>query len=334
MVKLKTDINLPEFPFELSYRQRSMMIGSCFTENIGKYLQESLFPIEINPFGILYNPYSIANSLDILLKRKIFKEEDLFYANGLWNSFYHHSRFSNPDSEQCLENINSKIGEAAGFVKESNLLFLTFGTAWVFEDIESNEVVSNCHKLPAAKFKRYRLSPGQIRDRWIGLIERLWDSNPGLNLVFTVSPIRHLKDGEHENQLSKASLLLGIDEIIAHFGKKQVFYFPSYEIVLDELRDYRFYAADMVHLTDVAIEIIREKFSSAFVGKEGMKIAGEIAKIRSALNHRPVHPDGESYQQFIANQMERIDQMKIDYPFLDLEKILNQFYHKKSTFNF
>ena len=334
MISLKTEINLPGFPVDLSYHQKAMMMGSCFTESIGTYLQELLFPVEINPFGILYNPFSIANSLDLLMEGKTFKEDDLFYANGLWNSFYHHSRFSNPDLQQCLTNINQKIEEAARCLKESNLLFLTFGTAWVYESLRTNEIVSNCHKLPTSEFRRYRLSPEQIKDRWIGLISKLLSINPALNIVFTVSPIRHLKDGAHENQLSKASLLIAIDELSTHFGNEQIFYFPSYEIVLDELRDYRFYASDMVHLTDVAIEIIREKFSSAFIGKEDMKIASEIVKLRSALNHRPVHPEGEIYQQFIDNQIEKINQMKMNYPFLNLEIILNQFNLKKSTFNF
>jgi hypothetical protein len=348
MVKLKTDINLPEFPVKLSYRQRSMMMGSCFTESIGNYLRELLFPVEINPFGILYNPFSIANSLDILLEKRTFNEKDLFYANGLWNSFSHHSRFSNPDLKQCLDNINNKIEEATGFLRESNLLFLTFGTAWVFNRetgegkqengegrmIQGTEIVSNCHKLPASEFRRYRVSPDQIKERWINLINKLWSFNPELHLVFTVSPIRHLKDGLHENQLSKASLLIAIDEITAHFGNGRVHYFPSYEIVLDELRDYRFFGADMVHLTEVAIEIIREKFSTAFIGKEELKIASEITKIRSALNHRPLHPEGESYNQFIDNQIQNINQMKINFPFLDFDVILDQFNLKKSSFNF
>ncbi len=334
MIKLKTEVILPVFSLELSYRHRSMMMGSCFTESIGNYLQELLFPVEVNPFGILYNPFSIANSLDILMDGKTFKENDVFYANGLWNSFYHHSRFSDPDLQQCLKNINNKIEEAAKTLRECNLLFLTFGTAWVFEDLRSHEIVSNCHKLPASEFRRYRLSPEIIKDRWIGLINKLLIINPSINLIFTVSPIRHLKDGEHENQLSKASLLIAIDEICNHFGRERISYFPSYEIVLDELRDYRFYSSDMVHLTDLAIEIVREKFSGAFIKKEDMKIALEIEKLRAALNHRPIHPERENHQQFINNQIEKINLMKVNYPFLNLEMILNQFYIKKSAFNF
>jgi hypothetical protein len=354
MIKLKTDINLPEFPVKLSYRHQAMMMGSCFTENIGNVLRELLFPIEINPFGTLYNPFSIANSLEILMERRIFTKEDLFYANGLWNSFYHHSRYSNPDLEQCLKNINNKVDEASRCLKESNLLFLTFGTSWVFSRTEKGEgrrengerrrengkgrwekepeIVSNCHKLPASEFRRYRVSPEQIRERWIDLIDKLWRFNPDLNFVFTVSPIRHLKDGLHENQLSKASLLLAIDEITSHFGKERLFYFPSYEIVLDELRDYRFFASDMVHLTDVAIEIIREKFVSSFIKTEEMKTASEIGKLITALNHRPLHPNGDNYRHFLENQLEKINQMKSNYPFLQLEKITEEFNLKKSAF--
>jgi hypothetical protein len=244
MIKLKTEVILPDIPVKIGYRAPSLMMGSCFTESIGLHLRERLFPVEVNPFGILYNPASIANSLEILMAERFFEAKDLFFANGLWNSFYHHSRFSNPDRQACLNEINSKIEEASRILRGSNLLFCTFGTSWVFEEISSGRIVSNCHKLPAATFSRYRLSPSGILKLWEKLIPGLWQVNPDLKIVFTVSPIRHLKDGLHENNLSKAVLLLAIDELQKQFGKERIFYFPSYEILLDELRDYRFYAPD------------------------------------------------------------------------------------------
>ena len=329
MIKLNTEVSLPEIPVKLSYRQKSMMMGSCFAESIGTKLQELCFPIEVNPFGILYNPVSIANSLAILLSGKLFKNEDLYYANGLWNSLYHHSRFSNPDKRECLSTINNKISEAFRTLRESNLLFLTFGTSWVFEDISSGRIVSNCHKLPASTFRHYRLTSSQIVERWIKLIKSILDLNPTIQLVFTVSPIRHLKDGEHENQLSKATLLIAVDELIKHFNSERILYFPSYEIVLDELRDYRFYALDMVHMNEVAINIIHEKVASVFINPEESKIAAEIEQIRQALDHRTSNPQEKEYQLFIENQIEKTLRLKNKYPHLDLQLILNEFELKR-----
>jgi hypothetical protein len=307
-----------------------MMMGSCFAESVGTKLLELCFPIDVNPFGILYNPVSIANSLEILLSGKMFTVEDLFFANGLWNSFYHHSRFSNADKKECLININNRITEAAKTLAESNLLFITFGTSWVFEDKGSRRIVSNCHKLPARSFNHYRLNINQIIDLWLALIEKIFKVNPDLQIVFTVSPIRHLKDGEHENQLSKAVLLVAVDDIINHFKDKRIMYFHSYEIVLDELRDYRFYNSDLVHLNDIAVTLIREKFAEVFIDQEDQIIAAEIEKLRQALDHRPINSANDEYQNFIGKQIEKILQLKDKYNYLDLDLTLNEFYSKRA----
>jgi hypothetical protein len=341
MIKLSTEVALPESFEKLSYRRKSMMIGSCFAESVGSKLEELCFPIDVNPFGILYNPESIANSIEILLEGKLFKEDDLFFANNQWNSFSHHSRFSNTDKKECLDTINDRITKAARTLQESNLLFITFGTSWVFEDKGSRRIVSNCHKLPASTFLRYRLSSDRIVKRWGSLIEKIIKVNPDLNIVFTVSPIRHLKDGVHENQLSKAVLLIAVDELIQHFStsvRQQISisahqfisYFPSYEIVLDELRDYRFYNSDLVHLNDIAVNLMREKFAEVFIGKEDQKIAAEIEKFRQALDHRPLNSSNEDYRTFIKKQIEKIVQLKNKFDFLDLRLILDEFYLKRS----
>jgi hypothetical protein len=330
MIRLSTEVALPESSVKLSYRKKSMMMGSCFAESVGTKLQELCFPIDVNPFGILYNPVSIANSIEILLSGKLFKEKDLFFANGLWNSFYHHSRFSNADKNECLIIINNRISQAAKTLRESNLLFITFGTSWVFEDKGSGQIVSNCHKLPASTFRHYRLNSNQIVDIWIGLIEKILNLNHDLNIVFTVSPIRHLKDGEHENQLSKAVLLVAVDELIKHFMGERILYFPSYEIVLDELRDYRFYASDLVHMNEIAISLIREKVESVFIGQEDKKIAAEIEKLRQALEHKPLNPENDEYQNFIGKQIEKIFQLKDKFYYLDLQLILSEFYLKRA----
>jgi hypothetical protein len=283
----------------------------------------------VNPFGILYNPISISNSLEILLKWKKFTVEDLFLSNGLYHSFFHHSRFSGTDADETLEGINAKVAEASELLKNCHYLFITFGTSWVFKNKESGIVVSNCHKLPAATFERYRLSVEQITEIWIPLIDELKRVNPNLHLVFTVSPIRHLKDGAHENQLSKSTLLLAIEALISNYGNELISYFPSYELVLDELRDYRFYASDMTHPSDVATDFICEKFVTAIVDAEAKNISGKLEKLLSALKHKALNNNDKDYLTFIENQIERTRQLQIKYPFVDLKMVMKKFLEKR-----
>lgn len=330
MIKFRTAVDLPEFNKKMGYRHQSMMIGSCFAENIGNYLEELCFPIMVNPFGILYNPISISNSLEILLKWKKFTVEDLFLSNGLYHSFFHHSRFSGTDAAETLEGINNNIAEASELLKNCHQLFITFGTSWVFKNKESGIVVSNCHKLPAATFERYRLSVEQIAGMWIPLIDELKRVNPNLHLIFTVSPIRHLKDGAHENQLSKSTLLLAIEGLISKFGNELISYFPSYELMLDDLRDYRFYAADMTHPSDVATDFIREKFIEAIADTEAKAISGELEKLLPALKHKVLNNNDKDYQTFIENQIERIRQLQIKYPFVDFKPVMKKFLEKRA----
>jgi len=328
MIKLRTEVELPDFKNKMGYRHQSMMIGSCFAENIGTYLQELSFPITVNPFGILYNPISIANSLELLVMGKAFTEKDLFYHNNLYHSFLHHGQFSDPDPLIMLERINSEVSEAYVVIKKCHHLFITFGTAWVFRNREDGAVVSNCHKLPAATFDHFRLSIPQITDKWIPLIDKVLEINPNLHLVFTVSPIRHLKDGAHDNQLSKSTLLLAIDALISRYSDERISYFPSYELVLDELRDYRFYAADMTHPSEIAVDFIREKFLSAILDNEGKIISAELGKIIPALKHKALNNNSEDYVSFVKNQIEKTKELQKKYPFVDFGYVLNKFREK------
>jgi len=328
MIKLRTEVELPEFKSKMGYRHQSLMIGSCFAENIGNYLRERCLPITVNPYGILYNPFSVAGCLEQLMTQKKFTEDDLFFSNGLFNSFSHHGRFSGSDSGKVLRQINSEAIEAFTCLKNANHLFVTFGTSWVFQHKESGKVVSNCHKLPAAMFSHTRLPVEQITEIWTPLIGQLRIFNPKLRIVFTVSPIRHLKDGAHENQLSKATLLLAIEALIANSGNDVISYFPSYEIVLDELRDYRFYATDMAHLSELATDYIREKFVGDILDKEAQSIINEIDKLIQALNHKPFNPLESGYTSFIKAQLEKLDQLKIKYPFVDLNDLKRKFDEK------
>ena len=328
MIRFRTEVELPEFKKKLGYRHHSLMIGSCFAENIGFYLQERCLPILINPFGILYNPLSIANCLETLMESKTFTKDDLFHSNGLYHSFSHHSRFSCSDSEKMLENMNILATEASTTLSNASHLFITFGTSWAFQYKQSGQIVSNCHKLPTAEFSHIRLSINNITDIWIPLIEHLKRINPNLHLVFTVSPIRHLKDGAHDNQLSKSILLLAVDELISIFGNDLISYFPSYEIMLDELRDYRFYSTDMAHLSELATDFIREKFANSLLDKEAMIITEEVGKLLQAINHKPFNPKDTPYLSFLESQIMKTEQLKSRYPFIDFQSISVKFHEK------
>ncbi len=312
-----TEIQIPEFPHRMDYSKSMMFFGSCFSENIGQKMNDLKFKVDTNPFGILYNPESIANSLKLLLNNRTFTEVDLFFDQGLWNSFYHHSRFSDVDRDVVLKKINSRIEYSTEFLRKADFLVITFGTAWVYEHINTGQIVSNCHKIPAKQFNRYRLGVNEISEAYHHLLEEIWKINPKLKIIFTVSPIRHWKDGAVENQVSKSTLILAIDRLITGLGDRGCRYFPSYELMMDELRDYRFYADDMLHLSTVAIDYIFERFSKVMISRESNEISKKILKLKKSFEHRPVNPGTDKYREFICFNLSQIKQLIIDFPSLD-----------------
>ena len=297
-----------------------MFFGSCFSENIGQKLIDLKFKVDINPFGILYNPESIASSLKLLLNNRIFTEDDLFLDQGLWNSFYHHSRFSDVNREVVLEKINSRIQHSTEFLREADFLVITFGTAWVYELIDTGQIVSNCHKIPAKQFNRYRLGVNEISETYHHLLEEIWKLNPNLKIIFTVSPIRHWKDGAIENQVSKSTLLLAIDRLITVFGDRGCRYFPSYELMMDELRDYRFYAEDMIHLSPVATDYIFDRFNKFLFSKESMDLADNVLKVMKAVSHRPINSLSAEYKKFLFLNLDKINKLTLSFPYLNFEQ--------------
>lgn len=294
-------------------------MGSCFTENVGTRMEALKYNVDINPFGILYNPVSVANGLRILLEEKPFQQEDLIEQDGLWHSFYHHGRFSGTNIDETLSKINDRIKQSAEFLKNTNFLFLTFGTSWIYEYKKTGQTVSNCHKISAQEFKRFRLTPGEIIEEYRELLPRIWKINPELKVIFTVSPIRHWKDGAIENQLSKATLLLAIERIIQGFGKQKCAYFPAYEIVMDELRDYRFYAEDMIHISEVAINHIWSVFELNLVDENSQKIANQVNKIIKALNHKPFNPISKEHIEFLERTLKQTEEIEQKFPNLNFE---------------
>jgi hypothetical protein len=305
----------------------AVFIGSCFTEQIGQKLAECKFPVDVNPFGVIYNPWSVKNCLEVLIRGKEFTKNDLHYFDNQWLSFYHQTSFSHPDLQQCLKTINEGIRFSSSFLKTAEFLFITFGTARIFTWKASGQVVSNCHKIPADKFERRMLSPGEITRIYVELINELLEFNPRLKIVFTVSPVRHWKDGAVGNQVSKATLLLAIHNLRENFPETG--YFPAYEIVMDDLRDYRFYAGDMIHLNRTAHEYIWRLFKHSFIEKESQVIIPEIEKILEAVAHRPMKPDSQSHRKFLQESLKYTREIQKKYPFLDLSREMDYFSGKE-----
>lgn len=321
MTRFRTNFEIENFTDKISHNSNIFLIGSCFTENISQKLIEYKFRTEVNPFGILYNPASIINSLNFLLESKSFKEADLFHANNLWSSYYHHSRFSDSDQSKCLEKINSAILNAHQSLKNSSFLFITFGTARVYCIKSSGMIVSNCHKQASGLFDTFLLNYKDIVKEYSLLIKKLKKINPSVNIVFTLSPVRHWQDGAVYNQLSKAVLMMAINELVNSIEKTS--YFPAYEIMMDDLRDYRFYKEDMIHPNNIAIDYIWEKFSNVLISEESKKLFNDIDAINKAFSHKASHPESPDYKLFQSKTMDKINIILEKYPGLDFGKEMN-----------
>lgn len=318
-MELYTYIHIPRAPFRFSCTERMLLLGSCFAENIGTRLARNKFNVDINPFGTLYNPASIAAALRRLLHPERFTAGDLLQHEGVYHSFSHHSRFSSTSETECLRNINDRLEASTNEFRKTTYLVVTLGTAYVYRLKSSGEVVANCHKLPEKMFDRSMLTVGKIIAEWKELLLSLWEQNPDLKILFTVSPIRHWKDGAHGNQLSKATLLLAVDELQAAYPER-IAYFPAYEIMMDELRDYRFYATDMLHPSELAIDYIWQRFTENFLSDETKGILKEWAEIQKAINHRPFQPESDAYKRFISQTLLKMERINEKFPSFDLTK--------------
>lgn len=310
----QTKIEIPGTGFKISYQDKILTLGSCFAENIGQKMTNVFFETDINPFGVLYNPVSVKNSIELLLQKSIFTSEDIFEYKSLWQSFSHSSQFTGLSEMECLNNINSRLNLSGEFIQKTNVLLITFGTAWVFEEKKSGRVVSNCHKLPAGDFVKRRLTVEEIVNDFKTLIFNLQTLYPKLVIVFSVSPIRHWKEGAHENNVSKSILLLAIDELQKQH--ENIHYFPAYEILMDELRDYRFYARDMLHPSEVAVDYIWQRFSETFFSAETLLIKKKVEQLVADMSHRPFQPDSPEFKKFLENTEKRKSELLNEYPFL------------------
>ncbi len=280
-MNFRTQIDITHSKQELTYDERFLLLGSCFSDNIAQKLQAHAFSVVANPFGTLYNPLSIAKMIEILSPLQLPPQGEGYYHDGLWHSFLHHGRFSHADRATFEQQIAESIQISRKAIQEATTVIITFGTAWVYE--RNGEIVSNCHKLPEKEFTRRRLSIEEIVATWQPIVETFIAQ--GKRIIFTVSPIRHKRDGFHENQLSKSTLLLAIEQLQT-LGAE---YFPAYEIVLDELRDYRFFAEDMLHPSQVAVDYIWERFSDTYFSTSTRETMRLRFKEYKHSQHQPLH---------------------------------------------
>lgn len=307
-MEFTTKINITKSLFEITHEDDVLLCGSCFTENIGKYLGDYQFKTLINPFGIIYNPISIFNSLDRIIQKKLYMEDDLLLQNKLYISLDHHGEFSSTNKLEVLNHINSNIEQAYSFYKASKYFIITLGTSLVYKHIEQDKVVANCHKIPNTAFHKIFLSVDEIVKDFNKIAAFLQDKK----IVFTVSPVRHWRDGAVENQRSKSILIESIHQIIEQHNN--CYYFPTYEIMMDELRDYRFYAEDMIHPNEVAIKYIWQKFSETYFSEHTNKINKRIEKIKLLLQHKIKHQHTQEHILFEEKKIKAIQEFKLDFP--------------------
>jgi hypothetical protein len=307
-----TSITIKKADTSISVNSGVLFMGSCFAENIGNIMAGNRFPVMINPHGILYNPSSIATSLKQILANSPINENELSFLNDLWHSFMHHGRFSQPEAAETVRLINEATNRAHQFILKCHFIVITLGTAMVYEHKETGRVVANCHKFPPQTFNRYRLNIDEITTELKEAIISLRSLNPKINIILSVSPIRHLKDGANVNQLSKATLLLAVNRLTSLF--ENISYFPAYEIMMDELRDYRFYDAGMTHPSDTAIKYIWKRFSETYLTNDARSFTLEAEKIVKTRNHRPSNVNSPAYRDFLFKALEATNSLSQRYP--------------------
>jgi len=322
-MNLRTTFNIDPYPFRITYDDNVMFIGSCFASSIGEQMRRGKMAVMLNPAGTVYNPVSVCNTLNKITSGKDLIKDDLHFHDGMWLSFYHYTDFSSEDPDKALGKINGRLKEASLFLKNSGFLFITLGTARIYRWKETGVVVSNCHKIPSGQFTTELLSVKEIVELWINQLDRLSDLYPDLRVIFTISPVRHLKDGAHGNQVSKSVLFLAVEELLKHSSNPQ--YFPAYELVMDDLRDYRFYDDDMIHPSATAINYIWEAFSGSFLDKDTMKIWNEAVRITKARSHLFKGDSSSKKKDFSQKMLTSISEIEIKVPSIDFSDEKNYF---------
>ncbi|HMG14123.1 MAG TPA: GSCFA domain-containing protein [Saprospiraceae bacterium] len=314
-MQFRTTIKLKEAKFKVDIKDRILLLGSCFSEHIGNRLKSIKWNCFENPHGILFNPASIHNCIKEIAESRVYKKEDLIFSNELWYSWQHHGKFADTVPDELLTMINNKIVEANTFLKTTEICIITLGSAWVYKHIEKNIIVANCHKVPQKEFNKTLLSVNEIVALLSESVYSLRKLNPEIKVVFTLSPVRYLKDGFTENALSKAHLLTAIHEVSD--VDNNIEYFPAYEIFMDDLRDYRFNTVDLVHPNDQAIDYIWEKFIEFMINDSSKQIIKELSNWRKQMDHRPFHTETEEYRVFREKLLKVTEELQRRFPFLN-----------------
>jgi len=318
----RTEVILDKNDLQINHSQQLYLIGSCFSDNIFSKFNHFKFSVQANPFGVIYNPISIANFLNRCINKKWFDEKDVEFHNEQYFNFEHHTSINSLSKDEHLNKLNAIVEQQHQILKMTDYLFITFGSAYVYHHIDQNKIVANCHKVSNSQFEKKRLSTKQILDTYTACINEIHNFNPDCKVIFTVSPVRHWKDGVIENQRSKATLHLAIDYLQQQFN--QVSYFPSYEIVMDELRDYRFYNNDMLHPNQQAIDFIWQKLSETYFNTATLKLNEEIGSILNQFNHKAFNEKSEAHITSLKKLQEKMITFQNENPKIIFETELNK----------
>lgn len=322
-MQFTTKIPIQKSSFPIDYDSKIMLLGSCFAENMGEKFEYFKFQTVVNPVGIIFNPVSLEKLIRRSLEKRKFTENDIFFHNELWHCYDVHSELSNSDKSFFLNSLNDLINTTHQQLNDSTHIIITLGTSWVYRNIASNEIVANCHKVPQKEFTKELLSIQQIEESLESIITLVHSVNPNCKFIFTVSPVRHIKDGFMENTLSKAHLIAAIHLVLnkefstsLELTNQNYIYFPAYEIMMDELRDYRFYSEDLLHPNQTAIDYIWIQFFENYISESEFGLMNDICSIQKGLKHRPFNPNTESHQKFL-NQLDlKIKTIQNQHPFI------------------
>lgn len=315
-MKFRTAIPLGKQPLEaqINYTSKTVFLGSCFSTNIGEQFNYFKFQNLVNPFGVLFHPIAIAKLTHRALNNKNFTEEDLIYNNGIYHCFQVHSQFSTPNKIELLDKLNATLEQLRNALRAASHIIITLGTSWVYEHLDTNTVVANCHKVPQKQFNKRLLSVTEIISVLNEMLKKVAVVNNKVQFIFTVSPVRHIKDGVVENQLSKAHLISAIHELLLQEQSSKLAYYPAYEIMMDDLRDYRFYKEDMIHPNQVAVNYIWEHFKTTWISEAIFEIMNKVDDIQKGLRHKPFNPSSEAHQRFLEKLAQKKQELEQQVP--------------------
>ena len=322
-MQFQASINIKPLQPPVTYSDKILLIGSCFTEHIGNWLTDVKFHVLQNPNGILFDPVSVCSSLQSYIDNRQYTADDLFYLNECWHSWHHHSRFSKIDKNECLKNINQSQQSAHHFLKDADWIIITLGSSFSYRLTETNIPVANCHKAPAQTFIKHLCTIEENTRALENTIHRLFHFNQKLKIIFTISPVRHLRDGVIDNNRSKARLIEAVHYLVNKIDR--AYYFPAYELVIDVLRDYRFYDIDLAHPNYAATQFVLEKFSENCFDEVTVRLAEEIKKIITAKNHEPFNPHSQQHKLFLQSYLTKVKELQQQYPGLDFTEEIAYF---------